>query len=75
MYGNEERLDKSNFRVEITLAQKWFYFLNKIINLTKKEKITHYKPVIWGEINGGFGKAKFDALSILIYSGKISSIY
>ena len=58
---------------EITLAKKELYYLSKINN-SNKNKMVHYTPLIWGEMNGRIGKTNFNSLSIILDSIYISFI-
>ena len=46
--GCKDWLNKSNFRMKCTLTQEELQALFKILNPTKKAKIIHYKPLLWG---------------------------
>ena len=44
------------------------YTISKVINPTKNTKVTHYMPVLLGDMNCRLGKVKFNSLRILLYS-------
>ena len=66
--GNSKRC------AEHTLEKDELYTISKIINPTKNIKVTHYAPVLWGEMNCSLGKARFKSLRILLDCGASSSI-
>ena len=45
-HGWKEMLDKSKLRTKCTLSQEYLHSLSKLINPTKKKKVTHYTPVL-----------------------------
>ena len=59
-HEHKEQLGKSNLCTETTMDKKESYHLSKITNPTKKTKIIHNTPVLWGEINGRIGTANFN---------------